>query len=97
MHTDKTLHPVILATHLCTYFIHIHPFNDGNGRLCRVLMADYLIRQGYLPVVFTDLVRNEYIQMISDAQDGKPGDLCSAVAQTQLDIMEVISSREEVV
>jgi Fic family protein len=42
-HTDKILHPIILAIHLSTYFVHIHPFLDGNGRLCRVLMADYLI------------------------------------------------------
>jgi len=71
-HADKILHPIILATHLSTYFVQIHPFLDGNGRLCRVLMADYLIRQGYLPVVFVDLVREDYIKMISDAEDGKP-------------------------
>ena len=91
---DKILHPVILATHLSTYFIHIHPFLDGNGRLGRVLLADSLIRQGYLPVVFIDLDRGDYIGMISDAQDGKPGDLCATVAQTQLEMLWTISLRK---
>lgn len=92
-HADKILHPIILATHLSAYFVQIHPFLDGNGRLCRVLMADYLIRQGYLPVVFINLAREEYIQMVSDAQDGKPDDLCASVAQTELEMMSVISMR----
>jgi Fic family protein len=92
-HTDRILHPIILATHLSTYFVHIHPFLDGNGRLGRVLMADYLIRQGYLPVVFVDLPREDYLKMISDAQDGKPDDLCATVAQTQLEMLGEISMR----
>ena len=50
-------------------------------------MADYLIRQGYLLVVFVGLAREDYIKMISDAQDGKPYDLCAKVAQTQLEMM----------
>ncbi len=93
-HTDKILHPIILATHLSSYFVHIHPFLDGNGRLGRVLMADYLIRQGYLPVVFVDLAREDYLKMISDAQDGKPDDICTEVAQTQLEMMWEISMRQ---
>jgi Fic family protein len=93
-HTDKILHPIILATHLSTYFVHIHPFLDGNGRLYRVLMANYLIRQGYLPVVFVDLAREDYLKMISDAQDGKPKDLCTAVTQTQLEMMWEVSMRQ---
>lgn len=93
-HADKILHPMILATHLSTYFVQIHPFPDGNGRICRVLMADYLIRQGYLPVVFVDLVRDDYIQMISEAQDGKPEDLCTAVTRTEFEMLWEISLRQ---
>ncbi len=59
-------------------------------------MADSLIRQGYLQVVFVDPAREGYLKMISDAQDGKPGDLCTAVTQTQLEMMRVISIRQQV-
>lgn len=92
-HAMGKLHPLILATKPCVYFASIHPFADGNGRASRVMMADYLIRQGFLPVVFQDLERLDYLNMISEAQDGKPEGLCSYVAQTALDMMFTISLR----
>lgn len=57
------------------------------------MMADYLIRQGFLPVVFQDLERMDYLNMISEAQDGEPEGLCTFVAQTALDMMFTISLR----
>src|SRR2546421_9745624 len=82
---------LVLATQLFVYFVHIHPFLDGNGRVGRVLMADYLIRQGDLPVVFRELEREHYIKMVSDAQDGEPDDLCEAVALTPTEMLVTIS------
>ena len=92
-HASSKLHPLVLATQLFVYFVHIHPFLDGNGRVGRVLMADYLIRQGYLPVIFRELERENYIKMVSDAQDGKPDGLCEAVALTQAEMLFTISLR----
>lgn len=92
-HGTGQLHPLIFATKLCVYFASIHPFADGNGRASRVMMADYLIRQGFLPVVFQDLDRLDYLGMISEAQDGEPEGLCTYVAQTALDMMFTISLR----
>jgi Fic family protein len=92
-HAAGQLHPLIFATKLCVYFASVHPFADGNGRASRVLMADYLIRQGFLPVVFEDLDRLDYLGMISEAQDGEPEGLCTYVAQTALDMMFTISLR----
>jgi len=45
-------------------------------------MADYMIRQKYIPVVFLDLDRKEHTKSISDAQDGNPEDLCASVVDT---------------
>ncbi|KAL5349042.1 hypothetical protein ACLOAV_006468 [Pseudogymnoascus australis] len=92
-HAMGKLHPLILATKLCVYFASVHPFADGNGRASRVMMADYLIRQGFLPVVFQDLERLDYLNMVSEAQDGEPERLLSYVAQTALDMMFTISLR----
>ena len=86
-HASQQLHPLILATHLFIYFVHIHPFPDGNGRVGRALMADYMVRQGYMPVVFVNLDRNDYLKMVSSAQDGDPGELCEAVASTQVEML----------
>lgn len=50
-HHGKSLHALILACQALSYLLHIYPIPDGNGRTCRLFMQDYMIRQGYLPVV----------------------------------------------
>ena len=86
-HASKALHPVILATHIFVAFCHIHPFADGNGRVGRILLADYLVRQGLVLVVFRDLDKIYYLDMVSDAQDRKPEELCLTLITTQLDML----------
>ena len=48
-HRDKHgfFHPVIKAVMLHFWIGLLHPFEDGNGRLARVLFYWYLFRQGY--------------------------------------------------
>lgn len=92
-HHNQTLHPLILAAQIYLYFVYIHPFADGNGRMGRVLMSDYLIRQGYLPVVHRNLIREDYLKKISDAADECPDELCFEMVETQLDMMLTISSK----
>jgi Fic family protein len=38
----------------------IHPFLDGNGRLCRLILNYMLISEGYLPISIPAKRRNEY-------------------------------------
>jgi Fic family protein len=66
-HARGELHPMILSIQLSTYILHIRPFLDGNGRVRRVLFAEYMIRPGYLPVVFSGLEREDYLTLISEA------------------------------
>ena len=49
-------------------FICIHPFDDGNGRVVRLLLAYILIRLDFLPMVLED--REEYIKAIQFADAG---------------------------
>ncbi len=53
---DRTpLHP-LLAIALCVVvFLEIHPFQDGNGRLIRVLTTLLLLRAGYAYVPYSSL------------------------------------------
>ena len=48
---DSTLPPVAIATKLHHDFVAVHPFDDGNGRVARLLMNYVLLRFGYLPLV----------------------------------------------
>lgn len=40
-------HPVVIAAYLHDELVRIHPFIDGNGRTCRLLMNLYLLQHGY--------------------------------------------------
>ena len=40
-------HPIIIAAAFHYRFVRIHPFDDGNGRMARLLMNLILIKRGY--------------------------------------------------
>ena len=43
-----THHPLLVIGNFLVEFLHIHPFQDGNGRLSRVLTNLLLLKAGYL-------------------------------------------------
>lgn len=43
-----TLHPVVRAAEAHQRLVNIHPFIDGNGRTCRLLMNLILLQNGYV-------------------------------------------------
>lgn len=47
---ENKVHPVITAAYLHNELVRIHPFIDGNGRTCRLLMNLYLLQHGYIIV-----------------------------------------------
>ena len=50
-----TLHPLIIIAVFVVVFLQIHPFQDGNGRLSRVLTTLLLLRAGYTYVPYGSL------------------------------------------
>jgi Fic family protein len=46
-------------------FEHIHPFNDGNGRIGRVIINYLLVREGYVPVNIKFVDRQRYYEAFS--------------------------------
>ena len=45
--TDKKYHPLLVIANFLVEFLKIHPFQDGNGRLSRVLTNLLLLKAGY--------------------------------------------------
>src|SRR5665647_1185304 len=52
---DKHLHPLLLISLWVVVFLEIHPFQDGNGRLSRVLTTLLLLQAGYAYVPYSSL------------------------------------------
>ncbi|OGI13082.1 MAG: hypothetical protein A3I68_03135 [Candidatus Melainabacteria bacterium RIFCSPLOWO2_02_FULL_35_15] len=44
----KALHPLLIVGNFIVEFLNIHPFQDGNGRLSRILTNLLLLKEGYL-------------------------------------------------
>ncbi|NDP37596.1 MAG: Fic family protein [Rhodoferax sp.] len=49
------LHPLLIIAIFVVVFLEIHPFQDGNGRLSRVLTTLLLIQAGYVYVPYSSL------------------------------------------
>lgn len=52
---QKTLHPLLVTAIFTVVFLEIHPFQDGNGRLSRILTTLILLRSGYEYVPYSSL------------------------------------------
>ncbi len=53
--TNKTLHPLLIVAVFIVVFLAIHPFQDGNGRLSRILTTLLLLQAGYSYVPYSSL------------------------------------------
>jgi len=71
---DRYYHPLLVIALFVAAFLAIHPFQDGNGRLSRILTALLLLKAGYSYV--------PYSSMESIIEDNKEG-YYRALRQTQ--------------
>ena len=53
--TDHILHPLVVIALFIVQFLAIHPFQDGNGRLSRILTTLLLLRSGYVYVPYSSM------------------------------------------
>ena len=60
-------HPIITAAAVHYRFVRIHPFDDGNGRMARLLMNLLLIRHGYTVAIVQSGQRARYLQELERA------------------------------
>lgn len=83
---DKSLHPLLMIAVFVVEFLAIHPFQDGNGRLSRILTTYLLLRAGYAYVPYSSLeaiiehskesyylaLRQTQVTLAHDAPDWQP-------------------------
>ncbi len=73
----KEIHPLIIAVNFIYEFLSIHPFQDGNGRLSRLLTTLILLQQDYMfiqYVSFENLIeknKKEYYQALMEGQKNR--------------------------
>jgi Fic family protein len=68
---SKEIHPVVIAALFHHKFVEIHPFDDGNGRLSRILMNLILMQKGFPPVVIRMDDRQNYYALLRQADVGE--------------------------
>ncbi|MBU2495610.1 MAG: Fic family protein [Candidatus Omnitrophota bacterium] len=83
-HVERMMEAILLeySSDLSAYFLDkiarfhldfetIHPFNDGNGRIGRVLINFQLLRFGFPGVIIRNREKKDYYQAFGDYREGK--------------------------
>lgn len=74
--TQQSLPAILRAGIFHHQFVYVHPFEDGNGRVCRLLTALLFIKSGYeinkyfVLDDYYDIDRQQYSDMLHSADDG---------------------------
>src|SRR6202167_89039 len=76
-YSSRQLHPLLVTAIFTVVLLEIHPFQDGNGRLSRILTTLLLLRAGYSYVPYSSLE-----SVIEQSKDG----YYLALRQTQVTV-----------
>lgn len=85
----QSLHPAVTAALLHYRFVCIHPFDDGNGRISRLLLNYHLLRNDLPPVVIKTEDKRNYLFALQKADAGDREAFCVYVAEQLLWSLEL--------
>ncbi|MCW1930250.1 MAG: Fic family protein [Candidatus Kerfeldbacteria bacterium] len=96
--TSKQLHPVERAAIFHYRFVSIHPFDDGNGRMSRLLMNLMLMRDGYYPCIIQHAHRRRYIETLEETDSTKDDSLFvkfvgQELLSTEQKVLEILQGK----
>jgi Fic family protein len=72
---EKIIHPIKISAWFHHAFTQIHPFQDGNGRIARLLASLILIKNQLFPLNISREEKNDYIKALEKADNNEPNDL----------------------
>ena len=95
--TKRTdLHPLVHAALAHAYFEHIHPFEDGNGRVGRIIIQiilknSYFLENMFMPIS-AGLVKNnnEYINALNNFKDGNYETIIELILNSALSVVPIV-------
>jgi len=79
----NNINPVIISSWVHHAFTQIHPFQDGNGRIARLLASLILIKGGLFPFTVKRDEKVSYIDALEKADLGQPQELVSFFSNVQ--------------
>jgi len=87
-HSDiKNAHMIVKAAWLHHVFVTVHPFQDGNGRVARLLASLVLIKENLFPFTLDRVNRKAYIDALETADGGDYQPLVNALMDDQIENM----------
>lgn len=84
----KTSHVLVKAAFLHHAFAQIHPFQDGNGRIARLLASFVLIKEGFFPLSIDRDERTKYINALENADNDLYQPIVDVFANNQISSIE---------
>ncbi len=81
------LDPFLREAYFHIRFLHIHPFEDGNGRTARILLVRNLCANNQVPCVITKEVKQEYCNYIENNDAAGLAKFFKTIATKELNIM----------
>lgn len=87
---EKKIPSVVVAAWFHHAFSIIHPFQDGNGRVARLLSSLILIRHGLFPFTVKRTEKKKYIGALEYADKEKPNNLVVFFSEVQKRNIEAV-------
>jgi len=87
--TKNELHPVALAALFHYKFVRIHPFDDGNGRISRLIMNYVLLRHNLPPIIIKTSDKKNFLFALNQADAGDLNAFIKYIAEQLLWSLEL--------